>query len=196
MPRPPNPAVRARLLDAGGSLVHRHGFNGCGVQDIAEAAEVPKGSFYNYFDSKSAFASELLERYWQSIWERHGPLLRDPRTAPLGRLRRFFHGLSRDHRENAFVLGCLIGNLSLELAASDEHARGTVLDVLQRWQAALAACLEEARTAGELGPQADTAERAALLVESYEGAVLRSKVERSGKALERFEKVVLPSLLS
>ena len=31
------------------------------VQEITEAAGVPKGSFYNYFESKEAFSDEVLQ---------------------------------------------------------------------------------------------------------------------------------------
>jgi len=195
MPRPPNPEVRARLLEGGHAIVHELGFHGCGVQDITNAAKVPKGSFYNYFESKESFAAEILEQYWQSIRKRHAPVLRDVRLEPLVRVQKFFHGLSRDHRTNGFAPGCLIGNLSLELSAGSEGVREKLLDVMRRWQAALADCLAEAQTRGELAGDVRVGELSAILVEGYEGAVMRSKIERSGKALERFEKSVLPHLL-
>lgn len=59
------PNVRERLLDAGVEAFHRRGFNGCGVQEITEAAGVPKGSFYNHFASKEALGAAVLDRYWQ-----------------------------------------------------------------------------------------------------------------------------------
>ncbi len=89
----------------------------------------------------------------------------------------------------------LIGNLSLELAASSEAARRKLLDLLQRWQGLLAACLQEAQERGELNGEIKADELAGILMEGYEGAVMQSKIERSGKALEWFEKVVLPRLL-
>ena len=52
--------VRERLLDAGLETLHRCGFNGCGVQEIAETAGVPKGSFYNHFESKEALGAAVL----------------------------------------------------------------------------------------------------------------------------------------
>lgn len=195
MPRPPNPEVRERLISMGQDIVFGQGFNGCGVQDITSAASVPKGSFYNYFDSKESFAAEILEDYWQSIEGRHGQILRDKKTKPLARVRKFFHGLSQDHRENGFTLGCLIGNLSLELSLSSESMRRKLADILRRWQALLAACLREAQASGDLDGVVDAEELAAILIESYEGAVMRSKVEHNGKACDRFEKVVLPRLL-
>lgn len=195
MPRPPNPEIRLRLLEAGRDVVQAQGFNGCGVQELADAAGVPKGSFYNYFESKETFAAEILDQYWQSIKDRHGPLLRDRRVAPLVRVRRFFHGLTQDHREKSYMWGCLIGNLSLELSASSEGVRRKLIELLRSWQGMLADCLAEAREREELGDDIDPGELAAILIEGYEGAVMHSRVERNNKAFERFEKVTMPLLL-
>ena len=57
------PNVREQLIEAGLKTLLGQGFNGSGVQDVADAARVPKGSFYNHFESKEAFAAEALERY-------------------------------------------------------------------------------------------------------------------------------------
>jgi TetR/AcrR family transcriptional repressor of nem operon len=195
MPRPPNPEVRERLIAMGQDIVYGQGYNGCGVQDITAAANVPKGSFYNYFESKESFAAEILEDYWQSIEDRHGKILLDAKTKPLARVRKFFHGLSLDHRGNGFALGCLIGNLSLELSFGSEAVRRKLDDLLRRWQGLLAASLREAQACGDLDGSTDVEDLAAILIESYEGAVMRSKVEQNGKACERFEKLVLPRLL-
>jgi TetR/AcrR family transcriptional regulator, transcriptional repressor for nem operon len=196
MPRPANPEVRSRLLSIGRAVVHDRGFNGAGVQDITAAAGVPKGSFYSYFDSKESFAAEILEDYWESIKRRHGPILYDARLKPLVRIGRFFNGLSQDHREHGFMLGCLIGNLSLELANGSDETRVKLADVLDRWEKALAACLREAQERSELDGDADPDQLAEIIIEAYEGATMRGKVEQNGNAFERFENVVLPRLIS
>ncbi|AUT62691.1 TetR family transcriptional regulator [Paraburkholderia sp. PGU19] len=195
MPRPANPQVRSRLLSVGRDVVHDRGFNGCGVQDITTAAGVPKGSFYNYFESKEMFAAEILEDYWQSIEDRHGPILYDARIRPLARIAKFFRALTDDHSKSDFALGCLIGNLSLELSNASDEARSKLLALLARWQEALAACLREAQERNELDRKQNADELAAIVIEAYEGAAMRGKIEQSGNAYERFEKVVLPRLL-
>lgn len=177
-------------------MVLDRGFNGCGVADITEAAGVPKGSFYNYFESKEEFAAEILEAYWQSIEDRHGPILYDARVKPLLRITRFFHAISEDHGRENFALGCLIGNLSLELSNASDATRQRLSNLMRRWEKALAACLHEAQQRGELAKRRDTDELAAMMVEAYEGAVMRGKIEQSGRACERFEKVMLPLLLA
>ena len=57
------PNVREKIVDAGLKILIEKGFNGCGVQDITAAAGVPKGSFYNHFESKEALGAEVVERY-------------------------------------------------------------------------------------------------------------------------------------
>jgi len=58
----PRPNVREKIIDAGLKVLIEKGFNGCGVQDITAAAGVPKGSFYNHFESKEALGGEVVER--------------------------------------------------------------------------------------------------------------------------------------
>ena len=195
MPRPPNPDVRSRLLSIGRDVVLERGFNGSGVADITTAAKVPKVSFYNYFESKEQFAAEILEEYWRSIEERHAPILYDARIKPLARIARFFRAITEDHAQGDFALGCLIGNLSLELSNCSEDTRQRLSRLMGYWEASLATCLREAQLRGELRKDKQVAEVAAILVEAYEGAVMRGKVEQNGKAFQRFEKVVLPLLL-
>jgi TetR/AcrR family transcriptional repressor of nem operon len=195
MPRPPNPEVRARLLSVGRDVVLAQGFNGCGVQDITAAANVPKGSFYNYFETKEAFAAEIVEEYWQSIEDRHGPILKDARIKPFKRIARFFRAVSEDHGRENFKLGCLIGNLSLELSNTSEGTRLKLAELLQRWEAGLANCLAEAQERGELDARSNVGELAQIIIEAYEGALIRGKIEQSGDACVRFERVVLPRLL-
>ena len=57
-------SVRDRLLQAGVLVFSRSGFNGSSVQDITDAAGVPKGSFYNHFDSKEGLGAAAIEHFW------------------------------------------------------------------------------------------------------------------------------------
>ncbi|MDF3885448.1 TetR/AcrR family transcriptional regulator [Cupriavidus basilensis] len=195
MPRPANPEIRNRLLIDGGRVIHRSGFNGSGVQDIVAAAVVPKGSFYSYFDSKEAFAAEVLEAYWESIEQRHGKVMYDARITPLARIEKLFELLVGDHAAEEFTLGCLVGNLSLELSNTSGEVRVALERILARWEGMITACLDEARMRQELPADCDSAQLASIIIEAWEGAVLRSKVERNGDACRRFQQVTLKRLL-
>lgn len=57
------PHVREEILAAGLETLHNRGFNATSVQDITEAAGVPKGSFYNHFASKEELGSAFVAAY-------------------------------------------------------------------------------------------------------------------------------------
>ena len=196
MPRPPNPEVRSRLIEKGAEIIHRLGFNGCGVQDITAAAGVPKGSFYNYFESNDAFAAAILDEYWRAIESNYVSILEDDFVSPLKRVERHFSELIEYHERQKFTFGCLIGNLALELAAQSSIARSKLKALLRTWTAALAKCLSAASEAGELPLAREPQDLAATLIEAFEGAVMVAKVEQSGRALRRFGTVALPRLLA
>ena len=195
MPRPPNPEVRRRLLEAGLNLVHAKGFAASGVKDITDAAGVPKGSFYAYFASKEAFGAAVLEHYWSDIEARLLPILGEDGLTKR-RITRFFHALADDHEAGDFLLGCLVGNLSLELSGSSEPVRAELVRILDDWNEALTTCVRSGQgDSGDVRDDLDAAELAALLIEAWEGAALRGKVTRSRTPYDRFEAVTVPALL-
>jgi TetR/AcrR family transcriptional regulator, transcriptional repressor for nem operon len=196
MPRPANPETRSRLLKRGADLICSRGFNATGVQEITAAANVPKGSFYNYFDSKEAFAVEILTEYWGSIVEFYEPILRETDTPPLSRIVRYFRGLADFHERQRFAVGCLIGNMALEVTPSSEEVRAKLVNVYREWSAALVECLRDAQAREELPQGKDPHQLAATLIDAFEGAVMRAKVERGRESFERFERWVLPCLIA
>ena len=46
---------KAALVDGATRLILEQGYHQTGIQDVLQAAGVPKGSFYYYFPSKEAF---------------------------------------------------------------------------------------------------------------------------------------------
>ncbi|MFF3243926.1 TetR family transcriptional regulator C-terminal domain-containing protein [Streptomyces sp. NPDC002870] len=193
MPRPANPLVRENLLDAGLTLFHARGFNAVGVKEVTDTAGVPKGSFYSYYSSKNAFAAAVLDRYWAGIVRDHGSVLTDESIPPALRLAGFFGALTRDHAERGFALGCLLGNLALELSDDNGEARLRLASIMDRWSELIASCLAQA--AGDVVETPETTELASLIIESWEGAVMRGRIDHSRVPYDRFLTVSLPRLL-
>ena len=184
----PKPNVREQLLEAGLRTLHTQGFNGCAVQDITQAAGVPKGSFYNHFESKEALAMAALEMFWVHGTARRA-LLADDSIDPVERLRQHFQKLSKALAKIKYERGCMIGNFSSEMSGNPEF-RERLAKIYADWSLALERCIEDAKSAGKLKAQIPPKALAAFLVNAWEGAVLRSKVELNGSAMEDFEQVV------
>ena len=78
------------ILWAGLEVMKIQGYNGTSVKDIVDAAGVPKGSFYNYFDSKENFAVEALEAAASANFQQMRAQLHDVTVAPMERLKNLF----------------------------------------------------------------------------------------------------------
>src|SRR3984893_18714100 len=155
--------VRERLLDAGLETLHRRGFNGCGVQEITEAAGVPKGSFYNHFESKEALGAEIVERYGMNSTRR--AILLDKNVPPLQRLRTHFNALNETFINSKFERGCLLGNFSAELANQSAVIRDRLAKLFERWTKDLEVAIADAQADGAVSSDRDAADIAAFLLD-------------------------------
>ena len=180
------PNTRDHLLQTGLRRIRSMGYASTGVKELLDEAKVPKGSFYHYFPSKETFAEEVLKLYAQGEVERCEKILGGNKTAPLKRLRRYFDEIIRIYGPSAPVSGCMLGNLSLEMADHSATIRSLLHLSFATWQTAIADVLREAIERGEIAKKHRPEDLASFLLSSYEGALLRSKADRSNKPIEVF----------
>ncbi len=170
--------TRTRLITAGAELMHRQGYAATGIQEVLEACDVPKGSFYHFFKSKEDFALQVIEHQSQRITTALRRLFADSSHTPLWRLRRFFDFfLSRygDPANQLSVCGCPIGNMVQELAPVSQSFRLRLEKVIRDMEGALEGLLREAQESGEMPSHLDPAETAKFIAASWQGAILRMK---------------------
>ena len=112
------------------------------------------------------------------------------------RLRRYFRALSDAVVHHDFQRGCLIGNFSTELSAESKEIRGRLAEIYAAWSRSIESCVREAEKADRVQPRLPAAVVATFLVNAWEGAVLRSKVEQDKSPLDQFERVVFASIFT
>jgi TetR/AcrR family transcriptional regulator, transcriptional repressor for nem operon len=186
--------VRDRLLDAGVKALLSSGYAGTSVDEIVKGAGVPKGSFYYYFESKEVLAREAVGRYAE-FDEPLREALANGKGKALVRLRRYFEAHLAYFETKQFAHGCLFGNLALELSEDSEVVRKAVETRMREWTGVIAGVLAEARSDGAIGAASDEKILAAYVVNGWEGAVLRMRVERSSAPLKAFLKVTFDRVL-
>lgn len=187
--------VRGKLLTAGLEALHKRGFNATGVQDITDAAKVPKGSFYNHFESKDALGVEVVNQYGAKAAERRRPLL-EGAEPPLVRLRDYFRQLNQLGPTSGFSRGCLLGNFGAELPSQSPAIRAALKTTFDDWAKAIAQVIREAQQAGDVSKDMSAETLANFLLNAWEGAVMRSKVEKGPAALDAFLSVTFNKILT
>jgi len=127
-------ATRESLIGVGLKLIQSGGYTATGINQILDAAKIPKGSFYHHFSTKDEFVMEVIRRYAAGEGERLERLLDDPDTPPLKRLRRYFKDLIATYgRRGGPIAGCLLGNLSLEVAGQSAEIRDLRRRMTSTW---------------------------------------------------------------
>jgi len=174
------------ILQAGLDIILTKGFNGTGVEAILKQANVPKGSFYNFFSSKEEFGLAIIDKYVADIGERFHSIFKDESLPPLERVKKSFETLIARFESNDCAKGCLIGNLSLEMSDQFEKVRQRLEQSLQGWTRVLSKLLLQAQKEQAIPADLDPAMLAESLISSFQGALLRSKVKKSSEPLKNF----------
>jgi len=175
-------ATKQRLIGAGLQMLLKHGYNDLGIQALLAATRIPKGSFYHHFKDKEDFALQVLDTYMEQVHAGLDACLENPARPPLVRVRDFFELTQKSYREDGYM-GCLIGGLGQELSGVSEIFRHKIAECFSAIAERMAGCLEEARQAGQIAAESNVREMADLLVDCWEGAALRSRLERNPDSL-------------
>jgi AcrR family transcriptional regulator len=119
----------------------------------------------------------VLDLYFADLKRLVAEVLDDPNRRPRERLRRYLDLITDRLVEAEFSRGCLIGDFSLEAAPQSEMLRTRLGEIVAEWRAPFAACIAEGRAAGEIAETFAPHDLAEFLLSSWEGAILRMKVE-------------------
>lgn len=187
-------SLRDQILDAGLKVMFRKGYVGSGVRDIVAEASAPQGSFTNHFRSKERFAREVLDRYFEHTRALVAQALDDTSRSPRERLRRYLDTITERLAADGFTRGCLIGDFSLEAAPVSAMLRERLAAIFAEWRRPFASCIAEAQAAGEIATVFDPDDLAEFLLASWEGAILRMKVDRTAEPLERFKRIAFATI--
>lgn len=186
--------TRSELLRVGVVWLTQYGFSATGLEPLLRSVNIPKGSFYHYFESKEAFGLAVLAQYrayFERKLERH---LEEEQLPPFSRLRSFMADARMGMEKYAFERGCLVGNLEQEATHLSSAMRQALLETYQSWQRSVANCLRLAQQQGLLAKDADVDALAHIFWVGWEGAVARARLMQSSGPLVHFEKFYIAGL--
>jgi TetR/AcrR family transcriptional repressor of nem operon len=169
------------LLEVGLSLFEQKGFNATGIQEIATSAEIPKGSFYNYFASKDDFGVAVIHYYT----ELNTHLLTEMLTTANQKedsyyaLRTAFLAITEKYRCADVKKGCLLGNLAAEISEASEPCRLALQEAVCLYKKILAERLLLGQQLGKIRNDLPAQLLADLVWDCWQGSLLRMKIENS-----------------
>jgi TetR/AcrR family transcriptional repressor of nem operon len=178
--------TRQILIEEGEKAFLLNGYYGVGLATILKDAGIPKGSFYFFFESKESFVLAILDAYEARYIALRASFFEDSSRPALKRLWAYLDCLKEIHRAEEPLGGCLFGVMAQTAANQNAAISGRLAQIFSRWTAQLAALLLEAQNHGEVGSHICAHTTASLLIDAYEGALVRSKAEGNLVALESF----------
>jgi TetR/AcrR family transcriptional repressor of nem operon len=187
-----NPATYQRIIESAKELIYSKSYADVGVAAICEKANVKKGSFYHFFQSKQALTLAVIETYYTDFKDRLIDRAFDSQLPPLERINLFctmsIEMQCEIHHQTGHVYGCPFGNLATELSTQDETIRAKLDCQFAKLQNLFRAALQEAVDRGDVKDiNVDTTARAILAL--FEGSMLLAKTHNDPNILRQ----LLPS---
>jgi TetR/AcrR family transcriptional repressor of nem operon len=176
-------SVREKLVAVATQRFHTLGYNACGVQEIVDAAGVPKGSFYNYFKAKELLAREVLSNYWGAA---RLDVLADTSIAPLERLRQHFEHIAARYEKAGFQNGCLVTKFINEVSDLTPQLQSELKSELDRWAVLIAAVVRDGQADGSISTVLDPGQAARFLIEGWGGATGAMRLSASRGPIDDF----------
>jgi TetR/AcrR family transcriptional repressor of nem operon len=184
--QPSKKEKKDRLLEQGVTLLLEKGYHATGLKEILDTVKIPKGSFYTYFASKEQFAAEVISFYIEPFIAQLSSHLENPELDGYSALKLYYSELIAMFAENAFRGGCLLGNLMGEIGDTSSICRTAMLDAVVRYIALQEEALRRGQQDGLVRKDRSAKVMADLLFNSWQGALLRMKVEESVEPLQIF----------
>jgi TetR/AcrR family transcriptional regulator, transcriptional repressor for nem operon len=187
--------TKSRLIKIGAEIIHLKGFNHTGIQEILNAAEVPKGSFYNYFKNKEDFGLQVIDYFVDYMAIVARGVLGDSSISPLERIRNLLRRFIEILKERDYGYGCPIGNLSQEMGDLSPAFREKLKYALDSLANIYADALAQAQEAGEISRDLDVHDTARFIVSSWHGALIHMKAVKGPEPLENHIRFIFDHVL-
>lgn len=150
----------------------KQGYHATGVKDICREAEVTKGAFFHYFETKQDLGISLLNDYWrlrQSQFADSGWMEQDD---PVEQVAGFLAVVADVFMNDPDGYSCLAGSFTLELAGSMPVFRDRVEELFSEWVEQIKPMLRRARVQAQSPDSIDVDLLADYIVSAIEGALV------------------------
>ena len=180
------------ILRVGIDLMRTTGYHNVGVQEVIKTCSIPKGSFYNFFESKEKFAVQAIQLYSSDILEFWTQIEQSQELNGEQKVHAAFKVLFNEYQEGNYQRTCLLGNLSLETCSSSKALGRQIEQSWTEWKEVLRLMIQQAREEGSFSNRMSSSAITNFLFDTFYGILNRIKVERSSLPVKQFFSVYIP----
>jgi TetR/AcrR family transcriptional repressor of nem operon len=185
-----------RLMTAALDLMWEESYGAVTIDGICQRANVKKGSFYYFFDSKSDLAIAALESSSQAqkvLWDEQF----SPAKSPLERIRSHCNYTYEKQAEikarTGKVLGCPLFSVGSEICNQDERIRLKIQQILARITQYWESAIRDAQSNGLIEP-GDAAAKARCVFAYFGGLITQARIHNDAEILRNLGDQVLAHL--
>ena len=101
---------KENILETGYHVLRKNGYHKVGINEILKEAGIPKGSFYNFFESKEDFTVQVIQQYGRSNRQWIEEFFQQE-MSPLTLIKAFYKHLIDINEQDDYASGCLVNEI-------------------------------------------------------------------------------------
>jgi len=170
--------AKPRLMGAVRELMWTGSYGATTIDQICEKAQVKKGSFYYFFDSKADLAVAALDEEWSEKRPELDSVFSST-VAPLERLRKYCDLMYKFQAEIQLkygqVLGCPLFSVGSEVSTQEDALQRKIEEILDYKRKYFESAIRDAHAAGLIHAP-DAATKARTLFAYYQGLLTEARI--------------------
>jgi TetR/AcrR family transcriptional regulator, transcriptional repressor for nem operon len=186
-----------RLMAAALDLMWEESYGAVSIDDICKRADVKKGSFYYFFESKAALAVAALEKMWRDDWKPMMDARFSPTVEPLVRIKEYLESVYTKQCQlkidTGKVLGCPVCSVGSEISTQEIDVSAKVREIVSRKRRYLESAIRDAAAEGKIEP-CDPVQKALAIACLMEGAVSQARIMNDPEPLKNLPAMALDLL--
>jgi len=190
-----NNTIKEKLIKTGAKAMLAKSYHAVGIQEILTAVDVPKGSFYHYFESKEAFGVAIIEYYGEQLANSIKGKLSSEGYSPTQKIKAYFLEIRNYYAKHGCGRGCLVAKLAIEVENPSIAMRNALKREFDKWTTLFATCIKEGQQIGEISSNHDAEYMAEFLYTSWEGALIRMQVNHDLGPIDKFINYALDTII-
>ena len=188
--------TKKALLEEGMLQLAENGYHGTGIKKVLDVVNVPKGSFYNYFASKEAYVSDIIEDYNAQALSMFDSFVSESSLPAIEQLKTIYQFMLDKFSAEQCQRGCLIGSIAAEIGNSFELCQRTMQLGVDDWLSRITLLIENSQKQGSVRNDLAAGDIAEVLWSAWEGSLIKMKMDGDIKAPEKIISLMLNQILT